>query len=541
MVKPQLPLICMLILVFSAGIMQAAEAQTLEYHLDHEWVRIRINKDSTIDLFYDIQITCDSGTLHWVEVGQPNHDFTIGKAYDENNHQLPATDTSGPGDYKVRVDLVDLNAGQSIRFNLTTNVGRMIWQDTTNEGNVGLQFTPSWFPVEIGNLRLRIVTPTGVNQTNLKTLTGMPWNSSDYNDGPFAVYWERFSLAPDQKYTFGVSFPAQFVDRYEIAPGWLETYGSWIVVFVVLSLIIAIIAITLKKKPYLIPKISMETLGVRRGLAAVEASYLLDMAPGKIVTEILYSLLHKRAVWVTGTKPSVTLKVMEQPTSTPETGQQADTPLRYYEKDFLEAIRKDGTLDETKLAHTVTLLEQSVEDKLRGYCRKDTIDYYTRIVQKAWEQVTQAGTAELASKAYDGQLLWLLLDPDNRAKTETAFKDRAFEPTPLWWWYWYSYRQYYPKPTYEPNVNIPAQSGPAPKIPGADFANNIATAVEKTSNNIVANLEKFANSIVPAAQQAKTSHQPARDGAKCVCACAACACACACVSCACACAGGGAG
>jgi hypothetical protein len=541
MVKLQLPFICMLIVVSTVVMTQTAKAQTLVYHLEHEWVRIWINKDGTIDLLYDIRIACDSGTLHWVEVGQPNHDFTIGEAFDENNNQLLTNDTSGSGDYKVKVDLVDINAGESVRFNLTTNVGRMIWQDTTNPGNVGLQFTPTWYPVEIDNLRLRVVTPQGVNQSNLKTLTGMPWNSSDYNDGLFAVYWERSNLAPNQKYTFGVSFPEQLVDHYEVQPGWLETYGPWIVVFVVLSLLVALFAVALRKKPYLKPSVSIETLGVRRGLTAVEASYLLGWAPSIIVTEILYSLLQKRVVWVTGTKPSVTLKIMKPDSSPPETKQQGDSPLRYYETDFLNAIGKDGTLDETKLAKTVTFLEKSVEDKLRGYCRNDTIDYYRKIVKKAWEQVTQAGTPELASKAYDKRLLWLLLDPKHRAKTETVFKDRVFEPTPLWWWYWYGYRQYHPNPTYEPNVNVPAQSGPAPKIPGADFANNIATAIENTSNNIVVNLEKFANAIVPAAAPAKTSHNPAHGRAGCVCACAACACACACVSCACACAGGGAG
>lgn len=541
MVKLQVSLVCILALILFAGILETANAQPPVYHLEHEWVRIGINKDGTIDLLYDIRIVCDSGVLHWVEVGQPNHDFTIGEAFDENNNPLPTSDTSGSGDYKVEVDLVDINAGESVRFNLTTNVGRMIWQDTTNPGNVGMQFTPTWYPVEIDNLRLRIVTPEGVNQSNLKTLTDVRWDSSDYNDGPFAVYWERFDLAPNQNFTFGVSFPAQFVDHYDVQPGWLETYGPWIVVFVVLSLLVALIAVALKRKPYLKPSISIETLGVRRGLTAVEASYLLGWAPSTIVTEILYSLLKKRAVWVTATKPSVTLKITKPDSSPPETNQQADSPLRYYEMDFLNAIRKDGTLDETKLAKTVTFLETSVEDKLRGYCRNDTIDYYKKIVKKAWEQVTQAGTAELASKAYDEQLLWLLLDPKHRTRTETVFQDRVFEPAPLWWWYWYGYRQYHLNPTYEPNVNVPAQSGPAPKIPGADFANNIATAVENTSNNIVANLEKFANAIVPAAPPATASHKPARGGASCVCACAACACACACVSCACACAGGGAG
>jgi hypothetical protein len=201
-------------------------------------------------------------------------------------------------------------------------------------------------------------------------------------------------------------------------------------------------------------------------------------------------------------------------------------------------------LDEEKLAHTIMLLGDNVEQKMRGYCRRDTMDYYGKIVAKAWEQVQQAGTSELASKAYDEQLLWLLLDPNFQSRTETVFHDRAFEPSPFWLWYWYGYQHYSSSPTYKPNVEIPAQSSKPPTIPGADFANNIATAVEKTSNNIVVNLEKFANAIIPmpgARPEGKASSEPARHEANCVCACASCACVCACVSCACACASGGVG
>ena len=95
------------------------------------------------------------------------------------------------------------------------------------------------------------------------------------------------------------------------------------------------------------------------------------------------------------------------------------------------------------------------------------------------------------------QLLWLLLDPNVKDRTQTAFSNLAFEPSPFWFWYWYGYRHYHPKPTYEPNIKTPSQGAKPPTIPGADFADNIATAVENTSNNIVTNLEKFANSILP--------------------------------------------
>ncbi|MCK5631416.1 hypothetical protein KAH85_02550 [Candidatus Bathyarchaeota archaeon] len=514
-------------------------AQSLIYHLNHEWVKIWINQDGTIDLLYDIEIACDEGTLHWVEIGQPNADFTIGEAFDEYDNELQALDTSSQENYKVRVDVEDIEAGESVRFTLTTNVGRMIWEDDENPGNVGMQFNASWFPVEVGNLRVRIVMPQGVTETDVKTLTGVEWDSADYTDGPFAVYWERENLTPNAEYAFGVSFPKEFVEHYEVQPNFLVKYGPWIGVFIVLVLVLVGVALAFRKKAYLKPVVSMEALGLRRGLTAVEASCLLDLKPEMIVTEILYSLLKKRAVWVTATEPSVRLRVIEKfkggtPGSTAKS-------LRYYELDFLKAVKKDGTLDEKLLAETISFLDRSVEEKLHGYCRKDTVDYYSRVVEKAWREVEQAETSKLSSKLFDEHLLWLLLDPKHQEKTGRAFRSRVFEPSSLWLWYWFGYQHYHPRPEFKPNVDSPTKSGQPPKIPGAEFANNIATAVEKTSNNIVSNLEKFANAIVPASQPPKTSHQPVHHRSSCVCACAACACACACVSCACACAGGGAG
>lgn len=526
------------ILMTSTGV--AAEERT--YYLNHEWVKIWINQDGTIDLFYNISITLDSGPdINYVLIGQPQRDFTIGSAKDQYGHTLTATDASSGSDYKVRVNLyTPLKTGQTVWFTLITNVAHMIWEDTQNPGNVGMQFKPTWWEqASVKDLRVSIVFPPGVTEDNVKT--SVDWDNVATEDGLFSIYWERQNLLPDQKYTFGVSFPKEYVDYYDTQPSGLvvffQKYGAALLTFGFFIAVIGVVVYVVRKRPYLIPKISMETLGIRRGLTAVEASYLLDMKPTKIVTEILYSLLQKRAIWVESTDPSLKLKIM-QPFQN-KTGTR-ETPLRYYESDFLRAIRKDGTLDEEKLARTVTYLRDAVEQKTRGYCRRDTTDYYKKIVAKAWEQVEQAGTPELASKAYDEQLLWLLLDPDHKSRTQTTFHDRAFEPSPFWLWYWYGYQHYHPNPTYKPNVETPTQSAKPPTIPGADFANNIATAVENTSNNIVANLEKFANAILPM-PAAKSSTEPARKEASCVCACAACACVCACVSCACACASGGVG
>ena len=539
-------LVAIFVLIMFLGV---AIAQERIYHINQEGVKIWINKNGTIDLFYNISITLSSGpNINYVLIGQPNHDFTMGQAEDQYEHILTTSDASSGNDYKVRVNLnTPLSAGQTIWFTLITNVTHMIWEDTQNLGNVGMLFNATWWPeARVIDLRILVVLPSGITEDmiqngTIKTLEQAPWNGIQPEDDGVAIYWERQNLLPNERFAVGVSFPKQYVEYYDVQPtglvAFFQRYGLVVFTFGFIIFIIGAAFVVVRKKSYLLPKISMETLGIRRGLTAVEASYLLEMQPTKIVTEILYSLLQKRAIWVESTNPSLKLKVMQpfqDKTGTPE------TPLRYYEMEFLKALKEDGTLEEEKLAHTIMFLRDAVEQKMRGYCRRDTIDYYGKIVATAWEQVQQAGTSELASKAYDEQLLWLLLDSGFQSRTETAFRDRAFEPSPFWLWYWYGYQHYHPSPTYKPNVEIPTQSAKPPTIPGADFANNIATAVEKTSNNIVVNLERFANAILPM-PEAKASSEPARHEANCVCACASCACVCACVSCACACASGGVG
>jgi len=530
-------------LIFALMAISTVNAQERAYHIDHEWAKIWINQDGTIDLFYDMILILDSGPdITYVLIGQPQRDFTVGEAVDQYGHSLSTSDGSSGSDYKVRVNLYEpLRAGQTVRFNLTTNVARMVWKDTQNEGNVGMQFTPTWWEqASVYNLRVLVVLPTGVTRDMVKT-TEVLWDNTVVEDGRLGVYWEAQNLSPDERYPVGVSFPSEYVENYETQPtgvtAFLQDYGLILVASVFGIIIIVAVIYAARKKSYLSPLVSMETLGIKRGLTAVEASYLLEMKPTQIVTEILYSLLQKRAIWVEVANPALKLRVM--PAFKNKKGTD-ENPLRYYEIDFLHALKDDGTLDEERLARTVTFIRDAVEQKLRGHSRSDTVDYYRKIVTKAWSQVEQAGTVDLASKAYDEQLLWLMLDPNYRSRTETTFRDREFDPSPLWFWYWYGYHHYSPHPTYKPNIDAPAEAAKPPTIPGAEFANNIATAVEKTSSNIVTDIEKFANAIIPMQTQ-KASHTPARRDAGCVCACAACACACACVSCACACAGGGVG
>ena len=530
-------------LFVGSSIASFLQAQNIEYYVSHEWVEIWINQNGTIDVFYDIEIACTQGTVSFVRVGQPNGDFAIGEALDQEGHTLTATDDSEGDNYRVRVDLyAPISAGESVRFTLLTNVGRMIWEDEENPGNAGMQFIPTWWvDARVNSLRVAVVLPEGVTTQQVRNFPD--WDNAfqdPQKDNRLVLYWERTDLQPNGRFELGVSFPKEFVENYETRERGLDwlTIGILLVAGGVLAVVV--FAILRSRKPgYTAPILRMETLGVRRGFTAVEASHLLGLPPAKIVAEVLFSLLMKRAIWVSATDPVLKIEVVKP---LEESVEGVENPLRYYEISFVKALRDDGTLDEARLAKTLVLLRDTVEAKLGGYCREDTVSYYRNIVTKAWNQVEQAGTPDLASKAYDENLLWLLLDKNVQSETGRIFKDQDFTPGLDWWWYWYIYTQTLPRPGPRPETGPPTGQSKPPTIPGADFADKIVTSIEKTTNNFVVNVEKFANSILPPPPPPKkVSSKPARRGASCVCACATCACACACVSCACACASGGVG
>jgi hypothetical protein len=251
---------------------------------------------------------------------------------------------------------------------------------------------------------------------------------------------------------------------------------------------------------------------------------------------MLYGLLLKHMVAVVETDPLIKLKKLEKPE-----GESASSP-RYYESDYLKAIQPDGTLDETALARTYQGLVDAVNQKLRGYSREDTMNYYKSIVDKAWTQVEQAGTPELKGDALDKNLDWLLADEKFGDRFTKAFPPTMIiYPNPAWWWYWGGPR--FPsgqKTTSQPPSQTAPPSAPikTTPLPGQDFANNVVRGLQTTSNNMVKNMQDFANKLIPFQTTPKEGSVAGKPS--CVCACHACACACACVSCACACAGGGA-
>ena len=525
--------LCVYIFFFSVS-----SAQVLsKFQVEKQWVKIWINKDGTIDLLYNLTLVCNYDRIRWITIGQPNEHFSVTSCEDLENHVLDCNEIKN-GWSGVNITLHEpIFGGEEVTVLLLTRVDRMIWKDETNPGNVCMMFTPCWWPdCWVEDLRIAVVLPEGVKEN--ETLHGENRWANLFQDplegGKLVAYWNQSNLPPDAKYPIAASFPKEYVEKYYSESPWDRIgglIGSLLGPVFAIS-IIAIFAIVIfrnfRRFPYSMPSFSMEALGVRKGLTAVEAATLLDVDPRRILTMILFGLMRKGAVNIVETKPKLRLQVV------------STAGLRYYEDWFVDSIvfqSRVGTLSDGELSRLILKLRGEVNRLVRYYCRADTIKYYEKTVEDAWKQVQQAGTPEVKAEVFNEELEWLMMAPRFRRRVERAFRRGEEIPLQSSWWlpYWSSH--------YAPSGFRGADGKPVSvqSLPGVQFAHAAVTSIESTVGRIVTNVEAFSKSLIPVTPlvEARASSPVSRGG--CVCACASCACACACASCACACASGGAG
>jgi hypothetical protein len=198
-----------LVAVLPAWFAGVSAAMSGTYHLSSESVKIWTNQDGSIDLLYNITLSLDSGeNISFVTVGQPNRNYTIGNATDQYGNVLSATDATEGSDYKVRVVLnTPLNAGQTIWFTLATSVAEMMYNDTVNPGNLGMQFIPCWWPVTVNDLQVTLIMPSWLGLNSSVVKASPSWNDTFAEDSRLAVFWEKQNLLPNEQFPIGVSFP----------------------------------------------------------------------------------------------------------------------------------------------------------------------------------------------------------------------------------------------------------------------------------------------------------------------------------------------
>jgi hypothetical protein len=341
-----------------------------------------------------------------------------------------------------------------------------------------------------------------------------------------------------EQYTFGASFPQEYVPESAVVrPGILEmlgisadsligtTFCCGFIAFIGVIIWGSVASSQRRKLKYLPPKIAIEGHGIKRGLTAVEAAILLEQPMDKIMTMILFACIKKDAATVLEKEP-LELRVADP---LPE-------GLRPYETDFLAAFQKTDPRERREALQDMMIdLVRNVTKKMKGFSRRETLDYYQDIVKRAWMQVEAAETPEVRSEKYDEVMEWTMLDKDYDDRTREVFRGGPVF-VPVWW------------PRYDPvyrgsmasrpsvSTAMPSAGKPSlPHLPGSDFAASMVTGVQSFSAGVIGNLTDFTNGVTNKTNPIpKPSTSSYRSGGG-----SSCACACACAGCACACAGGG--
>ncbi len=537
-------------------------AQSLSFEVPTQNVILFVNSNGTISLDYTITFNNRPGAavIDIVDIGLPNSNYSINSISAEIDGKpaqlIRPSEYVSPG-VEIHLGANAIQPGRRGTLHIYIGVvERALGKSTLDEAEeyASIVFTPNYFDSDFvrgsTNMTVSIVLPAGMQPEEPRYHTpSNNWPGGDepqsrFDDQGRVVYtWNATNASSSSVYKFGASFPIRLVPASLVVA--TQTPNLRFVDFESLLACLCPAAFTLmiigfpilgamsarkRRLQYLPPKIAVEGHGIKRGLTAVEAGILMEQPLDKILTMILFSTLKKGAA-IVQTKEPLELEIAQ---NLPES-------LQPYEVSFLNAFKeKNAKARQTKLQDVIVSLVKSVSGKMKGFSRKESIEYYRSIMEKAWQQVSAANTPEVKSDVYEQVMDWTLLDQRWEGRTRDVFETAGPVRVPTWWWRYdpviRSSGGGFAKPSAPAGVPAAGQGGVTlPKLPGSDFAASMAKGVQDFSSSVVGNLTSFTEGITNKTNPVpKTSSYSGRRSGG-----GGCACACACAGCACACAGGG--
>lgn len=547
--KQKIFAIC-LVFLLTFGLVTGVSAQSYFFSLDREVVNVFWNEDGTMALDYQFTFTNSTGghVIDFVDVGVPTSQFSEPSADVNGNPLTISSDFQGQGGSGFSVDMgaYAIQPGQSGTVHVVVGkVENVLYKDDNDEAYASAVFTPNWFGSEfvsgVTDLTVTYHMPPGVQPSEPRWHTAPSGFPSEPQtgigtDGRVFYTWNNPAASGSTQYTFGASFPKSYIpesaivtpppfDLAALIGALLPMLFCGIFAFMFIGMpILAVIQGNKRKMQYMPPKVAIEGHGIKRGLTAVESAILMEQPLDKVMTMVLFGAIKKNAASVKTRDPLELDIVSTQPEG-----------LHQYETDFLKAFKNpDKKARQRELQDMMIALVKSVSEKMRGFSRKETLEYYKAIMEKAWQQIEAANTPEVKSQKLDEALEWTMLDKDYDDRT------RRMGPVfvPMWWGRY--------NPTYSSHpfstgsglpASMPSQPSGGSSLPGADFAAQMVTGVQTFSSKVLGNVNTFTEKVTGATNPPPKPTSSGRSGSGR--SGGGCACACACAGCACACAGGG--
>jgi len=538
-------LLCLIMLFSSLPVSSQPHLASYNFTVEQEIATCDIQADGSAWIYYNITFR-NYATIDYVDIGMPNKYYNLSTASAELYIDTSPIPLSGiekstviaPG-YQIPIPKTYQNLPR-LQIVTKCKVDRMVYPDTENASYASVEFYPTWwgsFCHDIEFLQTTIVFPPAVTDPNSTKWHHQTPDWMRFENGRIKFTWNS---SGNYEHKYGVSFPRSAVSHVfepDKPEPWAQFLGNFMSFFISISFIccnyapltfalvfLAVIFYTgwKNKMQYLPPSVGVEGMGIRYGLTAPEAAVLLNVPLNKLVNMVYFGMYRKGIIAVESRSP-LRLRVLR----TDYEG------LQPYEIGFRAAIKPDGSVDEEILKDAVVQMIKDVETKIRGFSRKETANYYRKIIERAWEQVKNAQMDDEKLKILEENFEWLYADDkfERGVKKHYSF---GFYRVPVWYPFFYPRAVYVHSYPRAPGQTPSSQPPSLPKLPGSEFANQIVSGIQNSANQFVKNLTAFTSHVTavtnPAAVATKGFYGCAGGG---------CACACACAGCACACAGGG--
>lgn len=478
------------------------------------YCRVSVNHDQTLALFYRITFQCNAGAdpVDMVDIGLPTQDWNVSdmraslngtgrsvmvSSYIDNGVEIPLIAGIGPGETGV------------LEFHGMCSGG--IYVDDDQDDWASFRFSPTWFDGSLltgyTHLVLEVVFPQGSSPDSVR-YHETPFDTSWVDKGRVVYRWDR-SVRLDRSFEVGVGFPAGLVSGSLAArpsePLFDTTCCAPIAIFLIISLVVVlpmffgIRSSIIRQKQYLPPKIRVGGEGVRRGLTVPMAALLMEKPLDRVLMLIVWSLIKKGAVTVTGEGTGTRITPMGV---VPE-------GLRDYENKLLELIAGGEGLTVKNLETFFKGMITDLGTAMEGFNLKTTREYYTGVMKNAWKQLEEAPDAVAAAEVFADRFQWLLASEEKPQARLSRLPVPVFIPASSW-----------PVST----------GGTGQSINVAAACGNLVSRIESAAGSSVRGLTRSVAAIVNPVPVSRSSGSRSGGG---------CACACACAGCACACAGGG--
>ena len=281
--------------------LQTALAQDYSFTVDSNLISVYIQEDSSVDIVYDITFTIDPGAHvgDIVDIGLPNDYYDLDSATATiDGKPVAGIYESEWLDTGVEIHLGSnqIAPGDSGTVHLEINNPHMVYQDEQDVAYGSVRFYPHYYEGTAHGttyLRVNIYFPPGV----------LP-EESRYHDQEFTeaavegdrivMTWVNSEARADQQYQFGVSFPKKYVREVYTKPAFDvggaivgligALFGSLLPLticggvglWIILGMVVGSVRRRKRLMDYMPPLVSVEGLGIKRGLTAVEAAVLLE-------------------------------------------------------------------------------------------------------------------------------------------------------------------------------------------------------------------------------------------------------------------------